>query len=182
MSRFTGFLAVAGLLAAGGAFLVQGNGAGTMGGQRMSGGGGTMGGSGPGHGPGEMRGMMRNLPRAARDRRQAFMNGPADRWMDRTIPLAPTEANLTAGAEIYAAQCAYCHGPYGQGTTETAKTLDIPPTRLTTTAGQTPPGFLAWTIAVGGAPTGSAMPAFEAALDDNALWQVVLHLRDKFGG
>jgi mono/diheme cytochrome c family protein len=38
-------------------------------------------------------------------------------------------------------------------------------------------GYLYWTIAEGGEPVGSAMPAFGDALSEDEIWQIVAYLR-----
>jgi mono/diheme cytochrome c family protein len=37
--------------------------------------------------------------------------------------------------------------------------------------------YLAWTVAEGGAPVGSAMPPFKDTLKPDAIWRVILFLQ-----
>lgn len=38
-------------------------------------------------------------------------------------------------------------------------------------------GYLFWTIAEGGAPVGSAMPAFKQTLKEDDIWKIITYLR-----
>lgn len=48
------------------------------------------------------------------------------RIMERT-PIVPDEQSLGRGAELFAQQCAACHGPNGRGDGPAAKGLSTPP-------------------------------------------------------
>lgn len=92
-------------------------------------------------------------------------------------PLAPNPATLAAGAALYAANCAVCHGASGMGDGPGGVGLSPRPGDLTQhmlpgkhTDGQV---FL-WVR--DGVP-GTAMPAWGARLSDEQIWQLVTHLR-----
>lgn len=133
---------------------------------------GMMGGRGMMGGPG-MMGM-------ATLRHQYFMQyGIPPKYADQVDPLPDTAANVSAGKKLYEASCASCHGPSGLGNGPAGQALNPPPANIAATS-QMPmatDGYLYWTIAEGGAPLHSAMPAFKDTLKPDAIWQIILYLR-----
>ena len=94
-------------------------------------------------------------------------------------PLPPTRGNVEAGKDLFAKNCAACHGDRGYGDGPAARTLDPPPANLRGIARgpMTSDGYLYWTIAEGGAPVGSAMPQFKATLSRDDIWKLILFVR-----
>jgi len=97
----------------------------------------------------------------------------------RPSPLPADEPNLLAGARIYQAQCAICHGRLGrristiaQGMFPRAPQL-LPPKKGVT---DDPVGETYWKAKHGIRLTG--MPGFGDGLSDSELWQVSLLLRN----
>ena len=90
-----------------------------------------------------------------------------------------TPALLGEGRKLFAANCAVCHGAEGHGDGPMAKSLNPPPVDLSVTLSMpvAQDDFLYWTIAEGGAPVGSAMPAFKTTLKPDQIWAVVSALR-----
>jgi high-affinity iron transporter len=93
------------------------------------------------------------------------------------IPLDPVPRavpSLASGEEIYQKQCAACHGTGGRGDGARAAELEPPPADLTAGAlsASSPLDFFR-KINVGVA--GTAMPAFQGALDEHARWAVALY-------
>jgi glucose/arabinose dehydrogenase len=83
-------------------------------------------------------------------------------------PYAGESAAVAAGAKLYAANCASCHGPSGQGTG------NIPP--LSQGPTQTvPDGEVFWFITTGSPSNG--MPAWGDKLSAEERWQLVTFLR-----
>jgi mono/diheme cytochrome c family protein len=78
--------------------------------------------------------------------------------------------SIAVGAEVYARQCATCHGPHGRGDGPAAKDLRPPPPDLTASAvhGQ-PDGDLYWWITHGV----GAMPPFDRDVGDNTPWNLI---------
>jgi len=133
---------------------------------------------GPMMGGGMMKGggMMGNSsPR----RFYAMRNGIPPQFSTMRNPLSPTASNIAAGKQLYAAQCAACHGSSGHGDGPAGAQLNPPPSDLTF-AVHTPiasDGYLYWTLAEGGTPIGSAMPAFRNSLSIDDAWKIILYLR-----
>lgn len=96
-------------------------------------------------------------------------------------PLEPTEANLVAGARTYSERCAICHGLPGQGKTDLQRGIYPAPPSLLTGKGVTddPVGETHWVVQHGIRMT--AMPAFDAMLSDDQIWQVSLLLSKAHG-
>lgn len=100
-----------------------------------------------------------------------------DPEISRPSPLPADEANFLAGARIYAAQCAVCHGTLGQPETKIARGLfPHPPQLLPPKKGVTDDevGETYWKVKNGIRLTG--MPGYVSTLSDNELWQVSLLL------
>ena len=103
-----------------------------------------------------------------------------DKEMPHSSPIAPTEDNLEAGAHIYRAQCAACHGSYGHDSSFAAHMYPSTP-QLWAPHGDgvvgvsdDPPGETYWKVANGIRLTG--MPAFNQILSSTQMWQVSLLL------
>lgn len=133
-------------------------------------------GMGGGMGPGPRGGMM-----GGSSVRQAYVmrNGLDPKYAGLTDPLGGTSKEIEAGRTLYAQDCAACHGARGHGDGPAGKALDPAPASL---AGlgrmrMTSDGYLYWTIAEGGVPVGSAMPAFSASLKPAQIWSLVAFLR-----
>lgn len=147
------------------------SGMGGMGGEHMMGNGGMMGND-------RMGGMSMGR------HRHVMRNGIDPEYADRSNPLKPTTSVLEKGKQLYEANCVSCHGPAGQGNGEAADALDPKPTNIAAFS-QMPmasDGYLYWAIAEGGAPVGSAMPAFKGTLEENDVWRIITYLRKGFDG
>jgi len=130
----------------------------------------------PGHGRGMHGGAMHS---SMQRHRLVHRHGLDAAYAGKTNPLTPAAADIDAGKRLYVTNCAQCHGPAGRGDGEAGKSLNPPPADIAW-AGKLPiatDAYLYWTIAEGGAPVGSAMPPFKAALGETEIWQVVSYLR-----
>jgi mono/diheme cytochrome c family protein len=103
------------------------------------------------------------------------------REMPAAAPIQPTEENLVAGAQVYAAQCAACHGYHGHPSSFAAHMYpDAPPLWEKHRNGEVvgvsddPAGETYWKVANGIRLTG--MPAYKDILSDTQIWQVSLLL------
>jgi len=90
-------------------------------------------------------------------------------------PLKKTPDVLAAGQETFKENCEVCHGPKGDGTGPTAKTLTIKPANFTDPklmAAETD-GSLFWKMSKGR----GAMPSWEDQLSETERWQLVIYIR-----
>jgi thiosulfate dehydrogenase len=95
----------------------------------------------------------------------------------KSVPVETNDMNLIAGARVYVANCAMCHGLPAQKPDEsTSNTFPKPPQFFAQAALDDPPGEIYWETANGIRLTG--MPAFKGSggLSDTQLWQVALIL------
>lgn len=96
----------------------------------------------------------------------------------KDVPIQPDEPNLTAGARIYGANCAFCHGlPNEASEPPAAKGMfPVPPQLFNTDDMVTddPPGQTYWKVSNGIRMTG--MPSFSKSLSPTEMWQVSLLL------
>jgi mono/diheme cytochrome c family protein len=92
----------------------------------------------------------------------------------KDAPIQPDDANLTAGAQIYATHCAFCHGlPNQTAAPAAAKGMfPVPPQLFEHTVTDDPVGETYWKVANGIRLTG--MPGFSKSLSDTQMWQVSL--------
>jgi thiosulfate dehydrogenase len=91
----------------------------------------------------------------------------------KNVPIAADDANLTAGAKLYAQHCAHCHGLPERSSP--MRDMEYPrPPQLFHGKGVTddPPGETYWKVENGIRLTG--MPAFNHMLNQTEMWQVSL--------
>lgn len=96
----------------------------------------------------------------------------------KTSPIQADEPNLTAGAKLYAENCAFCHGlPNQSSPSPAAKGMFPPPPQLFNTDDMVtddPVGSTYWKVDNGIRLTG--MPGFNKTLSSTQIWQVSLVL------
>ncbi|MBR0553156.1 c-type cytochrome [Stakelama marina] len=131
------------------------------------------------------QGMGRGMghPSMARHH-EAMMNGIPAKFADLRNPLPIDSATLSAGRQVYQADCASCHGAEGRGDGPLARTLNPPPADLAWSARMPlsrQDGYLYWTIAEGGQQFGTAMPAFGQALTRKQAWSVIAYIQHDLG-
>jgi len=102
------------------------------------------------------------------------LNAHIDKQGVPAPPISPDETNLTAGAKLYKAQCAGCHGLPGQPPPDIADGMYPHAPLLFKGKGVTddPPSESYWKVANGIRLTG--MPSFKPHLTDTQLWQLAL--------
>jgi mono/diheme cytochrome c family protein len=87
-------------------------------------------------------------------------------------PIAATQDSVEAGAELYAANCAVCHGETGLGDGPSAAGLDPKPANLSEDHVQDlSDGALFYIINNG--VEGTGMPAWKETLNDEQIWHLV---------
>jgi mono/diheme cytochrome c family protein len=101
--------------------------------------------------------------------------------MPKSVPIQPTADNLTAGAQIYRQNCAFCHGLNSQNSTVAPHMYPHAPqlwhahgSNSVVGVSDDPPGETYWKVANGIRLSG--MPAFEQVLSSTQMWQVSLLL------
>lgn len=122
------------------------------------------------------RGMMGGMGQGMMARHQAQI--PED-YAGLINPLTADEIDLSAAADIYAANCATCHGDGGMGDGPAAASLDPAPAAIAHTSQMLGDDYLFWRISEGGNmdPFNSAMPGWEASFDEETRWELVLYMR-----
>jgi mono/diheme cytochrome c family protein len=111
--------------------------------------------------------------------RYAMMNGIDPKYANLVNPLAATAENIAAGAKLYGPNCATCHGATGRGDGTLGQKLNPPPTDLAALSRMpiATDAYLDWSIADGGVPLGTAMPAFKGSLSQKQIWEIIIFLR-----
>jgi mono/diheme cytochrome c family protein len=110
----------------------------------------------------------------------AMMSGIPEPYASMTNPLPHTQATLERGAKVYASNCVACHGQQGLDDGPVGRALSPAPGNLAWLSdmpmGQWDP-FIYWTVAEGGAPFGTAMPAFKDSLSKDQIWAVTAYIQ-----
>jgi mono/diheme cytochrome c family protein len=110
----------------------------------------------------------------------AMMGGVPAPYAGLSNPLPRTNATVERGAEVYAGNCASCHGQTGFGDGPAARTLSPPPANLARLSRMPMSNwdpFMFWTVSEGGAQFGTAMPSFKASLTDQDRWAVIAYIQ-----
>jgi thiosulfate dehydrogenase len=104
------------------------------------------------------------------------LNARIAKDMPKIVPVATTEANYLAGAELYKQHCGVCHGLPLSPKTAIAKGMFPHPPQLFEGKGVTDdePGETYWKIFNGIRLTG--MPGFSKSLSETQMWQVAILL------
>ncbi|HZQ25020.1 MAG TPA: c-type cytochrome [Terriglobales bacterium] len=99
-----------------------------------------------------------------------------EKEMPKSVPMQPDENNLLGGVQVYADNCAVCHGLPGQHESNVAHGMFPYPPQLFKGKGVTddPPQETFWKVQNGIRMTG--MPGFKGSLGEPQLWQVSLLL------
>ena len=107
---------------------------------------------------------------------KAALHSRIRREMPASVPIEADEANLTAGAALYAKNCASCHGSPDKGSAPIAQGMfPDPPQLFVKMVTRDPEGEIYWKTKNGIRLTG--MPSFRKSLSDTELWQVSVLLK-----
>jgi mono/diheme cytochrome c family protein len=116
-------------------------------------------------------------------RQRTFMEGryPAF-YKGLKNPLRKTARNVALGRGLYQLHCETCHGAKGLGAGESAKGLAPSPSLLAfmIKLPESVDPYLMWTIAEGGRPFGTEMPAFKNRLSATQIWRILVYMRSGF--
>jgi thiosulfate dehydrogenase len=93
-----------------------------------------------------------------------------------TSPLQATESNLTAGANLYVANCQVCHGGPDAKASSIAKGLTPDPPQLAKDGVEDDPEATTYWKIVHGIRF-SGMPGFRGSLSDPEMWQIALFVK-----
>jgi mono/diheme cytochrome c family protein len=91
----------------------------------------------------------------------------------RKNPVSASLASIEQGKQLFAQNCASCHGPAGRGDGPAAAALKPQPANLAIMAGHHSDGDLAWKIANGR----GAMPPWKGMLSENQIWILVNYIK-----
>lgn len=128
----------------------------------------------------------RNAPPALQPRAKRHLEfiqaGVPVEYRSRRSPFPSAQKFIDAGGEVYRANCVACHGRLGRGDGDAG--LDLVPSpallsRMMDVQG-TVDEYLLWTIAEGGKPFDTAMPAYKDRLTEDQIWQVIAYMRAGF--
>ncbi len=128
-------------------------------------------GQGVGHGPGM---GMGGPPAGMRERHQASI--PAE-YEGKANPITADEKSLARGEEIYAQQCATCHGDGGMGDGPAGKGMDPAPAPIAHSSQMLSDSYLFWRISEGGVQFKTAMIPYKNILTEDEMWDVINYIR-----
>ncbi len=130
-------------------------------------------------GPGRMpKGMMVRLLRHT-----TYMQyGVPKEYKDAKPTVKPDANTVAAGKELYAKNCARCHGPSGLGNGDATQALSPSPALLAFMIRRpiSVDEYLLWSISDGGEQFGTQMPAFKDALSRDDIWNIIAYMRAGF--
>lgn len=106
-------------------------------------------------------------------------NGVGEIYEGEVSPLLAADVDMDAAKALFDRNCAGCHGEKGLGDGVDGSALDPKPTNIARFAkmGMARDDYLLWTLAEGGQPIESDMPAFKDLLSRDEIWQIVAYLR-----
>ena len=122
---------------------------------------------------------MANLAR----KQQVIMSGIPEPYAAATDESSDTPTKIRQGAAVFERHCASCHGLSGQGSGPEAFAMVPAPADLEWLA-RTPKNksgpYMYWSIAEGGKPFDSEMPAYKQTLSQEDIWSVIAYVRSGF--
>ncbi|KAA3644193.1 MAG: cytochrome c [Chloroflexi bacterium] len=92
-------------------------------------------------------------------------------------PIPPDEESIARGQDIYAVNCATCHGDGGMGDGPAGAALDPPPAPVAHTSQMMSDAYMFWRISEGGRDFGTTMISFAGTLTEQDRWDVVNYIR-----
>ena len=114
--------------------------------------------------------------------RTYMIEGVPESYQGAANPVDRSRKVVMAGAVLYATHCVACHGQKGRGGGDAGLTLKPSPA-LKTYISRRPwaaDEYLLWSVAEGGVPFGSTMPAFREQLTRQQMWQIIAYMRAGF--
>lgn len=120
--------------------------------------------------------MMGHAPR----HRLVMESGIPDSYRSMSNPLPKRAETVERGAAVYLQNCASCHGATGRGDGPQGRQLSPRPANLAWLSRMPMvewDPFMVWTVSEGGAPLGTAMPAFKDVLSKDDIWAVIAYIQ-----
>jgi mono/diheme cytochrome c family protein len=93
-----------------------------------------------------------------------------------TNPIPADDASVERGGELYATNCASCHGDGGMGDGPAAPALNPAPAPVAHTSQMMADDYLFWRVSEGGTPFNTSMPPWKS-LDEQARWDMINYMR-----
>ena len=93
-----------------------------------------------------------------------------------TNPIPSDDASLARGAELYATNCASCHGDGGMGDGPVGTALDPAPAPVAHTSRMMADDYLFWRVSEGGVPFSTSMPPWKF-MEEQARWDMINYMR-----
>ena len=93
-----------------------------------------------------------------------------------TNPVAADDTSLERGAELYATNCASCHGDGGMGDGPVGAALDPAPAPVAHTSRMMADDYLFWRVSEGGTPFNTSMPPWKF-MEEQSRWDLVNYMR-----
>jgi mono/diheme cytochrome c family protein len=112
----------------------------------------------------------------------AMKRGLPDSFQGLDNPLPAVVSVLAVGQHVYEQNCSACHGDEGRGDGPAADSLSPRPANLRHLMRMpmmASDAYLFWTIAEGGEPVDTDMPAFRDALTTEEIWSAIQYIRQK---
>lgn len=125
------------------------------------------------------RGWMQSMP-SMRRHHYVMDRGLPEPYRNLTNPLTTSPESIATGERLYQTSCASCHGAQGRGDGPAADALTPQPANLRHLARMSMmanDAYLYWTIAEGGQPVETDMPAFKEALSSDEIWSIIHYVR-----
>jgi mono/diheme cytochrome c family protein len=120
-------------------------------------------------------------PSEAGETKDLSLPEPPAEYASLANPLTGDKQAIAAGADLFARNCAACHGDLGRGDGPAGVSLNPAPANLGNPDlnAAMSDGFIYWRIREGGLgpPFNSAMPAWKGLLDENEIWQLAAFIR-----
>ena len=91
-------------------------------------------------------------------------------------PVTADETSLQRGAELYATNCASCHGDGGMGDGPAGAALNPVPAPVAHTSQMMADDYLFWRISEGGTEFATSMPPWKF-LDEQSRWDMINYIR-----
>lgn len=126
---------------------------------------------GSGHGESENQSEMKNMDHSMMENMGHWMAPEAEAAKEN--PIKMNDESVLAGQELFATNCASCHGVNGEGDGAAGAYLKPKPANLRAMANAHPDGDFAYKIKTGR----GSMPGWKSILNDAEVWHLVNYIK-----